>query len=230
MNIDPQTLILETLAQKSVVKQTVYENTVSTFKMLRSVCKYFAQNTRKSLKEVNPKITAEYRETGSFQIELRIAGDLLVFAMHTNVFVFDRSHPIWKTSMVNKDPFAAYCGVINIYNFLADSFKYNRSEDVGYLIGRIFINRNMNFMVEGKRQLGVLYNNFGEELVDKRSIRNVVQSAILYSLDFDLLVPPYDQAALVTVAQMQDKTNYANMKTGKRLGFKFYNENDEISM
>jgi hypothetical protein len=132
--------------------------------------------------------------------------------------------------MVNKDPYSAYCGVINIYNFLADSFKYNRSEDVGYLIGRIFVNRHMNFMVEGKRQLGVLYNNFGEEKVDKRSMRNVVQSAILYSLDFDLLVPPYDQAALVTVAQMQDKTNYANMKTGKRLGFKFYNENDENSM
>jgi hypothetical protein len=230
MNIDPQTLILETLAQKSVVKQTVYENTQASFKMLRSVCKYIAQNTRKSLRETNSKITAEYKETGSFQIELRIAGDLLVFAMHTNVFVFDRSHPIWKTSMVNKDPYSAYCGVINIYNFLADSFKYNRSEDVGYLIGRIFVNRHMNFMVEGKRQLGVLYNNFGDERVDKRSMRNVVQSAILYSLDFDLLVPPYDQAAMVTVEQMQDKNNYANLKTGKRLGFKFYNENDENSM
>ena len=227
MNIDPQTLILETIAQKSVLKQNIYENTITSFKMLRSVCKYITQNTRKSLKDSNTKIAIEYKESGSFQIEMQIAGDLLVFAMHTNVFVFDRSHPIWKTPMVNKDPNSAYCGVINIYNFLADSFKYNRSEDVGYLIGRIFINRHMNFMVEGKRQLGILYNNFGDEVVDKRSMRNVVQSAILYALDFDLLVPPYDQSAIVTVAQMQDKNTYANMKTGKRLGFKFYNENDE---
>ena len=227
MKIDPQTLILDTLAQKSVVKQKVYENTLNSFKMLRSVCKYIAQNTRKSLKDLDTKIAVEYKENGAFQIELQIAGDLLVFVMHTNVFVFDRSNPLWKTPLLNKDPYAAYCGMINIYNFLSDSFKYNRSEDMGYMIGRIFINRNMNFMVEGKRQLGVLYNNFSDEVVDKRSLRDVVQSAILYALDFDLLVPPYDQAAVVTVEQMHLKNNYANMKTGKRLGFKFYNENQD---
>ncbi len=225
-NIDPQTLILETLAQKAVVKQTVYENTIATFKILRSVCKYISQNTQKSLKGLNTKITSSYRESGNSQIELMVAGDLLVFSKHTNVFIFDRSHPIWKTSLVSQDHYSAYCGVINIYNFLADSFKYNRSEDAGYLIGRIFVNRNMNFIVEGKRQLGVLYNNFGDQQVETKTMRNVVQSAILYSLDFDLLVPPYEQNSIVTVAQMQDNNDYANLKTGKRLGFKFYNEND----
>lgn len=226
MNIDPQTLILETLTQKSVVKKTVYDNTELTFKMIRSICRYFAQNTQKSLKGITPKITSSYRENGSHQVELVVAGDMLIFSMHTNVFLFDRSHPIWKSSAVNQDPYSAYCGIINIYNFLADSFRYNRTEDIGYLIGRIFINRNMNFMVEGKRQLGVLYNNFSDQKVDKWNMRNVVQSAILYSLDFDLLVPPYEQNSVVTVAHMNDRNEYANLKTGKRLGFKFYNEND----
>ncbi|MDD2564064.1 MAG: hypothetical protein PHU27_07615 [Salinivirgaceae bacterium] len=228
MKVDTQTLILDTLAHKSIIKQTVYNNTLESFKMLKSVCKYIAQNTRKSFRGSETKITVEYRENGAFQVELHIAGDLLVFVMHTNVFLFDRSNPVWKTPILTKDPDAAYCGMINIYNFLADSFKYDRGEDMGYMIGRIFINRNMNFMVEGKRQLGVLYNNFGNEIIDKRSMRDVIQSAILYSLDFDLLVPPYDQAAIVTVDQMKIKNSYANMKTGKRLGFKFYNENDQL--
>ena len=34
-----------------------------------------------------------------------------------------------------------FCGIINIYNFLSDSFKYNRESDLGYLVGRIFINK-----------------------------------------------------------------------------------------
>ncbi|HON19667.1 MAG TPA: hypothetical protein PK990_10945 [Salinivirgaceae bacterium] len=229
MNIDPQTLILETLAQKSVVKQKVYENTLNGFKTLKNVCKYISQNTRKSLKEINPKIACEYKESGNFQIELTIAGDLILFVMHTNVFVFDRSHPVWKTPMVNKDPYTAYCGIINIYNFLADSFRYNRSEDIGYLIGRIFINKDNHFFVEGKRQLGVLYGNFSDDIVNRRSMRNVVQSSILYSLDFDLLVPPYDQSSLITVSQLLERKNYAQMKTGKRLGFKFYNENEDYN-
>ncbi|HOG20683.1 MAG TPA: hypothetical protein PKW37_09620 [Salinivirgaceae bacterium] len=227
-HIDPQTLILETLTQKAVVKQTVYKNTNATFKILKNVCKYVSQNTQKSLKELNTKITSSYHESGHSQIELMVAGDLLVFSKHTNVFIFDKSHPIWKTSIVEEDNYSAYCGIINIYNFLADSFRYNRLEDAGYLIGRIFINQNMNFIVEGKRQLGVLYNNFGDQQVNTKTMRNVVQSAILYSLDFDLLVPPYEQNAVVTVAQIKDNNQYANLKTGKRLGFRFYSENESI--
>ena len=50
--------------------------------------------------------------------------------------------------------------MINIYNFLADSFKYNRLNDVGYLVGRVFLNKDLHYFVEGKRQLGFLYNDF----------------------------------------------------------------------
>lgn len=45
-----------------------------------------------------------------------------------------------------------YCGLV-IYNFLSDSFrKFNRNADEGYLIGRIFINRERRYFVEGKQQ------------------------------------------------------------------------------
>ena len=224
---DPQTLILETLKQKSSVKQLALDNTFNAFKILKDVIKYQTQNTRKSIKDITPKISIEYKESGTLQIEMLIATDLLVFTMHTNVFVFDKSHPIWKTSLLSKDPDMGYFGVINIYNFLADSFKYNRFEDLGYLIGRIFVNKNNNFIVEGKRQLGVLYNNIGENIIDKKSLSKIIQSTILYILDFDLLVPPYDQSAIITVEQMKTKNAYMNVKTGKRLGFKFYNENED---
>ena len=53
-----------------------------------------------------------------------------------------------------ENPNRGFCGLIHIYNFLNDSFKYNRVHDLGYLIGRIFINHENHFMVQGKRQLG----------------------------------------------------------------------------
>jgi hypothetical protein len=59
-------------------------------------------------------------------------------------------------------------------------------------------------------------------------MKSVVQSAILYSLDFDLLVPSYDLVNQVTVNQVKQVGDNLKMRTGKRLGFVFQNNNDEV--
>ena len=46
------------------------------------------------------------------------------------------------------------------------------------------------------------------------------------TLEFDLLVPPYDTMKIVSVAQMKEKINKSKTVTGKRLGFKFYADTD----
>ena len=153
--------------------------------------------------------------------ELKVAGDLLILSMHSNIFEFNREHSIWKLEYVKKDILKSYTGIINIYNFLADSFKYNRMEDLGYLIGRIFINMDGCFFVEGKRQLGFPLKDFGKKKIDKESLTHIINTAIKYALDFDLLVPPYEQVMVASVQQMTQKITHSKMKTGKRLGFKF---------
>ena len=101
--------------------------------------------------------------------------------MHSNVFEFDKNHGIWKISYVENNDMNSYCGIINIYNFLSDSFKYDRLDDLGYLIGRIFINKDNHYFVEGKRQLGFLYNDFGNAVIDTKAIkRNRSISNTLY--------------------------------------------------
>ena len=82
----------------------------------------------------------EFHDKSEFEAELRFGGDVLIFFMHTNIFEFSRDHEVMKTSYVREDPDRSYCGTILIFNFLADSFHYNRENDLGYLIGRIFIN------------------------------------------------------------------------------------------
>ena len=115
----------------------------------------------------------------------------------------------------------SYCGVINIYNFLADSFKYNRINDLGYLVARIFINKDKHFIVEGKRQSDEVVKDFAIDTISPGVIRQIVETAIQYSIEFDLLMPVYDQVKVATVDQMRQKMSHSKMVTGKRLGFTF---------
>jgi hypothetical protein len=91
--------------------------------------------------------------------------------MHTDVFEFDSNHIIWQNSYVQQDKANSYCGMIDIYDFLSDSFKDKRSADEGYLIGRIFINRERMFFVEGKRQSSMRAMNFGKEEIDREMVK-----------------------------------------------------------
>lgn len=224
----PKELILETLKEKSSVKQDVFCQTTSVFKLLKGVLAEFAAEYVKEAQAIDKRIIIEYTDKGEFQAELRVAGDVLIFHMHTNVFDFDRSHQIWRTSYVNDDNSRSLCGMISIFNFLTDSFKYNRLNDLGYLIGRLFVNREMHYFVEGKRQLGFLYNDFVNNVLDKNALRSIVESAVLYALSFDLYSPPYDQVKTVSVAEILETNSAYQIKTGKRLGFKFQADFDDV--
>ena len=220
--------IIKTLKEKSVTKQIVFDNTKKTFKMFKKVLQSLVLDYNKELADSDKRVLLEYKDRGAFEAEIKIAGDLLVFNMHSNVFEFDKGSGVWKISYVKDNSLTSYSGIISIYNFLNDSFKYNRFDDLGYLIGRIFINKESHYFVEGKRQLGFLYNDFGHSIIDKESIRGIVESAFLYSLDFDLLVPNYDDVKYVTVAQMKEKINKSKIKTGKRLGFQFKKDDGDV--
>jgi hypothetical protein len=118
--------------------------------------------------------------------------------------------------------------MIIIYNFLADSFKYNRINDVGYMVARIFINSELHYFVEGKRQLGFLYHDFPNKTINQQALKNIVESAIIYALDFDLFTPPFEEMQEVSVSQILETSENMRIKTGKRLGFRFRADSDQI--
>lgn len=219
--MDPKEQVLQILQNKSLTKQKVFDNTLEVFQVLKNVLHDVAHEYNTGLNGLDHRIHLEYKDNGKFESQLRIAGDLLIFSMHSNAFEFNRDHSIWKTPFAQQDQLNTYCGIINIYNFLADSFKYNRDEDLGYLIGRIFVNKDFFFMVEGKRQLGFMYNIMGQEKINRDKLREIINNSILYALEFDLLVPPYDQVKIASVAQMNQNIENSKLQTGKRLGFKF---------
>lgn len=219
-------LLLKTFTEKACLKNEIYQNTLKGFKQLKVVLKQLAEDMKKDISQHSNDIVVEYKEQGEFMVELRFAGDVLIFVMHTNIFHFEKDHQIWKLSYVDKDHSRSYCGMINVYNFLSDSFKYNRANDAGYLVARIFVNKETHFFVEGKRQLGYLYNDFQNAVLNLSSIRSVLESAILYSLSFDLYTPPYSAVKELSVQDMNDTSQYLNVKTGKRVGFRFHTDED----
>lgn len=213
---------LDGLILKTNLKQEVYQKSLVSFALLKEVLKDLSEDYSNQLKgKVSEAVLPVYQERGLFEAEFRIGGDLLIFSMHSNVFVFNREHPIWKLDYIKNNPMNAYCGVFNIYNFLADSFKYNRYEDLGYLVARIFVNRENHFFVEGKRQSSELVKDFANDELTKEYLKDIIETTIQYAIDFDLLVPPYDQVKIANVQQMQAEINHSRIQTGKRLGFKF---------
>lgn len=214
--------VLEAFVIKSTVKQKVYNNTLQAFTVLKKVLKQLEKDYLTVVKNKVPAaVLPAFRERGPFEVEFKIAGDLLIFSMHSNVFDFDNKHPVLKTKYIQDDQLRSYCGTINIYNFLADSFKYNRVNDIGYLVARIFINKDDHFFVEGKRQTDETVKDFASDTISPGNLRQIVETAIQYCIEFDLLVPPYDQVKMATVEQMREKIIHSKMTTGKRLGFTF---------
>ncbi|MDA3954104.1 MAG: hypothetical protein PF485_10685 [Bacteroidales bacterium] len=218
---DKKEQILTALEMKSLVKQKVYDQTLEVFKLLKYILKEIASEFNSNLQVKDPRVGFQFKERSQFEVELKVAGDILIFSMHSNIFEFNREHNVWKLAYVKDNSLHSFSGIINVYNFLADSFKFNRVDDLGYLITRIFVNLEKHFFVEGKRQQEYLYNNFGKTILNKEILKDIILKTIIYAIEFDLLVPPYDNVKIASVGQLNAKMEYSKMKTGKRLGFKF---------
>lgn len=213
--------LFEILNKKGQLIGNVYKNTLDSLGLIKKVTSDLLNEYKGKIKDVERAVEFIREEAGEFEVQLQFAGDVLVFTMHTNIFEFSRYHEVMSTQYIKEDKNRSYCGIINIYNFLSDSFKYNRVNDIGYLIGRIFINKDKCYFIEGKREVGLLYNNFGKEVFDEPAARKLVESAILYAINFDLLTPPFDAVKEISISEVQSMTDGATLKTGKRLGFRF---------
>ncbi|MCB0510715.1 MAG: hypothetical protein H6579_01095 [Chitinophagales bacterium] len=214
------------LKVKGNLKQEVYQRTFSVFENLKQVLENYANQLKSSCKE--DLFEVDFKENGKFEAEIKFAGDILIFNMHTNIFSFSEEYFINNTAYVKEDESRKYCGMIEVYNFLADSFKYQRYGDAGYLVSRIFINKEGHFFVEGEEQLGFLYKDFDNLVINEDFLALIVEQAMLFSINFDLWVPSYHEVRELTVGEKIQQTGTLTHKTSKRLGFAFSSQKDEF--
>lgn len=224
MNQNTKT-ILNLLLTKSALKQDVHEDARFVFQEMRRCVNNEIDLLRKEVEDKRIRLHVE--ERNEFEFHAYVGSDVLVFQMHANVFHLHESHPIWEQKYLQEDQSRSYFGIIHIYNFLAESFLRNRINDAGYLIGRIFVNKDRHFFVEGKGQLGFLFKDLEKTELKEDTLRHIAQVSFSFALGFDLLVPPYEMVQELSVGQMQMIGSNAQVSTAKRLGFKFQSEEDE---
>ncbi len=228
-DITPHLELFKEVIEKSSMKQEVFRATQKTFGLFKALSIQMAEEyaiAARKLKAENDSLL-EMKEHGTFEFSLKFGGDILFFLMHSNIFEIPRDHNVMRSTYIKEDKDRSYCGIIHIYNFLSDSFKYDRKNDLGYLIGRVLINKEQHYFIEGKSELGFLYKNFRNSIIATESVDKIITAAIRYTIGFDLLTPPYDQVKLVSVDEMKNTLDTITFKTGKRLGFKFYPDQEE---
>lgn len=219
--------ILSTIIEKSTLKQRVFDNTFAVLAQLKDALLETASELDDALDgRLDKRVRLEYRDRGKFEAQLQIATDLLIFQMHPDVFYFADSHPVHTNGYVQQNRFNAYCGVIDIYDFLSDSVKHNRSSDEGYLIGRIFVNRERKYFVDGSGAGPVRAAQFGTADISRAALVEIIEAAVDYAINFDPFVPPYEINKRVTLEQFNTKLDNSKFVTGKRLGYDF--EGDTI--
>lgn len=212
--------ILDLLAGKASTKQLVFRQTKEVFKEFKALLKTIADELNSNICKIDKEVVVEYFDNGEFEAEIRFSGDALIFHMHTNSFTFEKNHFTNKHSYIKKEPLNGYFGLISMYNFLADSLRYNRVNDMGFLVGRVFVNREKHFFVDGKRQFAFMYNDPSKDKVTKESLRDIIEKTIVYALDFDLTSPNFNDMQAVTVNQIRSISNELKISTSKKLGFR----------
>src|SRR5690348_8987647 len=83
-------MILNMLSTKSTMKQDVYHRTIETFTLLKEVLQEVATDLDKAVKAKDERLGVSYKDKGEMACELKVAGDTIIFHMHTNVFRLDQ--------------------------------------------------------------------------------------------------------------------------------------------
>ncbi|TNE74288.1 MAG: hypothetical protein EP333_05725 [Bacteroidetes bacterium] len=218
--------IIELLKNKAAVKQDIADYSESVMALFKKAAAHELEVLHEKIGD--PRVRLRMDEKGVHEFILYVGSDVLVFQLHRNIFRLPDENPMWKTTYLEQDEMNGYFGIINIYNFLAESFEQNRFNDPGYLIGRVFMNRNSHFMVEGRGQLGFLFRDLENSELKEEDVRHIIQTAIIFAIEFDLLTPPYDLVQEVSVMEIQAISSELQTATGKRMGFKFSAEGSDF--
>lgn len=220
--------VLETIKTKSKLKRDVFELSKERFKELKVCLNQFITELAAEVNSFDPRLEISYKDLGAYYAQITIAGDTLMFALHTNVFLFPDSSQHWNTSYLKNDQGRGYCGTIQVYNFLADSVRFNRDQDTGYLIARLFLNAENHFFVEGKKELSLIFNDFMHDEFSEKRMRDFISVVVRHSINFDLLVPHYQNISELSWRDANQLKDNISLKTGKRLGFQFGTEEDTV--
>lgn len=209
----------QSLSSIAVVKQDIFEHSYQSFDLLRDCSSKAAAILALEMEKIDKRVHVEFSDISKNEFWLRFGGDLLMFSLHSNVFSFDRTHSMFNSNYIVEDRSRIYFCMIEVFNFLNDSVKYNRMQDAGELVCRIFINRENKFFIEGMGAIGSLYTDLPNQNFEEPIINLVIENCIVTSINYDLWAPPFNDVRFIPLYAMVEKNGDSPRRTSKRLGF-----------
>lgn len=225
INQDPIANIANLIETKSAIKQQTYRALCDTFKIMKVEAKRVVAKINEVLKSKDKDISILFVNINDHEFHIKMAGDLLVFLMHTNIVTLDTNHGFNKSDYVQELSLRKYLGQINIYNFMADSVTYNRFNDPGYLLARLSLNFEKHFLVEGEKQLSFMFDNVSEKPISQTDLNIIIQLVLSQAIDSDLVTRPFPEIRTITLNEKILKTQA--LGGGYKIGFQLTNS-DQI--
>lgn len=204
------------MSDRASIKQLIYRNSLAVFGEMKKLAAELANEVARRIVLVDKSVMVEFVDVSEFEFRLKFSGDLLIFTMHSNIIAFPPEHVLSASPYIKEDYHRGFFSTIMCYNFMADSVKYNRLNDPGYLLGRILLNYEGHFYIEGVRQLNFLYPDIAQNIVSHDILMDFIQSNMLTAIQTDLLAPDFQAIQLTALGDM-----LANQMVfgGKKLGF-----------
>ncbi|QOI97464.1 MAG: hypothetical protein HRU69_08160 [Flammeovirgaceae bacterium] len=220
MNTDQDHLdyITKLLETKSTAKQKTYKFLLDAFAVLKGESKRIIDEIRKKAHPDDGDVTVDFTDVNEHEFQVKLAGDLLIFVLHTNVVTFDEEHFVMKDPYILQNECNRYFGQINIYNFMSDSLKFNRVNDPGYLLARLMVNHENRFFVEGEGQVARLFNKVSEGALTHDFLNGLIKLVLALAIENDLMAPPYPQVKFITLYQKLEHT--PDLGGGQKIGFR----------
>ena len=208
--------VVDLLSDKAGLKQDVFEITKTAFGQMREITQRITEQINSSGKVDCKKIIVEFENINEFEFQLKIGSDIVVFIMKSNVFALPDNHKDMKHKYFKSDWKKAYFGQIMVYDFIADSVKFNRIDDIGYLIERIFINVENHFLIESLKNIGFSFPDITHNIIDEEILENLIEDAILVSIETDLVSTSFADNFNLSIQQRMVKRSKI---AGSKLGF-----------
>jgi hypothetical protein len=209
-------LIFDQLCSKSTLKQSVSRSTHRVFQKIENKALEISNYLSSRILPIDEHVKVEFKSQSEFEFQVKFSGDLLAFIRHSNVVTLPEDHVVMKSPYIKANPQNGYFGHIMVYNFMADTIKYHRLNDPGYLLARILVNNDNHFYIEGVRQLDFKYPDISQNVITDELLKEFIESAMLTAIDNDLVSPTYQDIQMISY---NFKLANQMVSQGEKIGF-----------
>lgn len=211
--------ILKKLQTTSKLKDNLFGQTETLFRQLEEICHTITKEIDEANKGQTP-VPIKVERINDLEFNFRVGGDVLIFILQSNIVRLPDETYLSRSKYLNEDVTLRYFGQILIYNFIADTLTYGRLDDPGYLIGRILLNRENKFFLEGDRKIVFSFPELRDNPASHEKMRSLIEQLVESALDNDLLAPAFHDIMVISYQQKLEHTS--SMGNPKKIGFDFF--------